>query len=473
MSQSLARGSRIIRSTLVALSACVMIATLGATSRAAPPANDNFANAVAINPNALPFTHSASITEATTEGGEPISCSYTTQSVWYRLVPTTDMWLTASGSGSLGNLSAYRDSGGGLFSLSFITCTSFGPAIFLARAGVTYYLQAGAYCCGVTGTISVAVNRAPAPVPVANFYYYPSDPSAFDTIQFYDQSNDPGQQGITSRSYDFGDGTAVDTTCCPQHRYAADGDYVVQLTVATPDGRTASTTRTVTVRTHDVAITNFRVPQTAHLGQTRQLTVSVSNTRYPERVRVELQKGVPGSYPAFQTIGTLEQFVQVRSANRPTDFVFSYTISPEDVNLGKVSFKAVANLVGTRDAFSADNEALSSPVKLNRLGPVPYSGEVYVGTGELEFALLNVAPNPARAGADLAVRLSLATEGAASVQVLDLAGRVVASRDLGVLSPGVHDTRLAWASRPSAGVYWVRLVQSGQGSRVVRVAILD
>ncbi len=473
MSQSPPRGPRVIRSIGVALSTCVLIATLGGTSHAAPPANDNFLNAIAINPNALPFAHTASITEATIEGNEPIACSYTVQTVWYRITPVTDVWLTATGSGSLTNLSVFRDNGGGLSQLSFLTCTSYGTPIFLARAGGRYYFQAGAYCCGVSGTISISVRQVPPPVPVADFGYYPSDPSSFDTIQFYDQSNDPGQQGFATRTWDFGDGTSADTTCCPTHRYTSDGDYVVRLTVTTTDGRTASVSRTLSVKTHDVAITNFKVPQTAHLGQTRQLTVSVSNTRYPEMVRVELQRGLPGSNSWFQFIGSSEQFVLARQANRSTDFTFNYTISPGDANVGKVSFKAIAYIVGARDAFSADNEALSLPIRLSRLGPVPYSGEVYANNDELEFALLNVAPNPARAGVELAVRLSLAKEGAAEVQVLDIAGRVVGSRDLGVLPPGVHDARIAWASRPSAGIYWVRLVQEGQGSRVARVAILD
>jgi PKD repeat protein len=67
--------------------------------------------------------------------------------------------------------------------------------------------------------------------------------------------------------------------CCPTHRYAADGTYEVTLTVTTPDGRSASLA-TDRVRTHDVAITKMQVPQSANVGQTRQLIVGLSNKRY-------------------------------------------------------------------------------------------------------------------------------------------------------------------------------------------------
>src|SRR5260221_8023233 len=87
-------------------------------------------------------------------------------------------------------------------------------------------------------------------------------PSIFDSLQFYDQSYDPGQVGIQSQAWNFGDG-ATATGRCPTHRYASDGDYTVQLTVTTLDDRAASTTRSVHVETHDVAITKFSAPQSA------------------------------------------------------------------------------------------------------------------------------------------------------------------------------------------------------------------
>lgn|SRR5262245_7191749 len=479
MSKPPAHRSRSIRSALAALCTCAMIGGLPDASQAAPPANDLFANASSINLNSLPFFQTVLMNEATTEGAEPIYCSYSTQTIWYRITPAADTWLNVSGAGVYGGTTVYRDTGTGLGGLQVVGCPSNTGGTFFVQAGITHYLQAGAYCCYVSGFLSLNLQQVAAPVPVANFYFYPSDPTTFDNVQFNDQSSDPGGQGIATRSWDFGDGgggTVSDTSssCCPTHRYASDGDYEVTLTVVTTDGRTASTSRTVSVRTHDVGIADFRTPQTAHVGQTREIAVSIRNTRYPEIVRVELQKGIPGQFTNFQTVGYLDQFVPARSKNKATDFVFSYTVSPADAALGKLIFRAVATPLGSRDAFFADNEAVSPLIRLGGgTGPVPVPETLFPNAGALEFAIEGVVPNPARVGSDLSVRLSLAKEGEVSLQVLDLAGRVVSARELGVLPAGRHETRLTWASRPSAGIYWVRISQPGEDPRTTRFALID
>jgi hypothetical protein len=55
----------------------------------------------------------------------------------------------------------------------------------------------------------------------------------------------------------------------------------------------------------------------------------------------------------------------VRSGGRTTDFKFSYTFTSTDASLGKVTFKAVASLIGARDALPADNEAVALPTKVS------------------------------------------------------------------------------------------------------------
>jgi hypothetical protein len=197
---------------------------------------------------------------------------------------------------------------------------------------------------------------------VASFYYYPFDASKFDVVQFIDQSYDPGGVGFAAFEWNFGDGTTA-TVQHPTHQYAADADYTVQHSVTTADGRTASTSQVVHVRTHDVAITKFAAPVAASAGQTRQITVGLNSKRYPETVEVQFFKSVPGGY---QQVGSLTQSVPVRSGNRTTDFNFSYTFTNADAQLGKVTFKAVAILLGARDALPADNEAVAPPTKVSR-----------------------------------------------------------------------------------------------------------
>jgi len=62
----------------------------------------------------------------------------------------------------------------------------------------------------------------------------------------------------------------------------------------------------------------------------------------------------------------LTQVVPVRASNRTTDFSFSYTFADVDAQIGKVTFKAVANLLGARDALPVDNQAVALPTKVNQ-----------------------------------------------------------------------------------------------------------
>jgi hypothetical protein len=259
------------------------------------------------------------------------------------------------------------------------------------------------------------------------------------------------------------------------HHFTADGDYVVTLTVTTADGRSGSGSTTVHVRTHDVAVSGFKVPQSASAGQTKQITVSIKNTRYPETVQVELSKSVPGPFFGFQTIGTLTQLVLPKGGNKSTDFSFSYTFTPDDAVIGKVTLRASAQLTTASDALPGDNIAISDLIRVNGpSGRASAAGlEVNATAGDIEFGPQAVTPNPVRAGSDLGVRLGMPEAGEVTVEALDLAGRIVASSPLGVLDAGVHDVRLVWHEHPAPGIYWVRATQAGRASRAVRVAVID
>jgi PKD domain len=198
---------------------------------------------------------------------------------------------------------------------------------------------------------------------VVGFYYNPGDPSIFDDVQFYDQSYDPAGLGIATRSWSFGDGASA-TGCCPTHRYAADGTYTLTLTVTTPDGRSASSSRDLLVRTHDVGVAGVLVPQTAIVGQTGTITVALRNSRYPETVQVQLLKSIAGG--GWQPVGVLMQHVPVRGDTSTTNFDFSYRFAREDAQLGRVSFRAVATIRGARDALSSDNTSISALVLVQK-----------------------------------------------------------------------------------------------------------
>lgn len=325
--------------------------------------NDEFANASVIS--ALPFSEVVDLSSASTEAGEPApSCAIpyggTSNTRWYAFTPTQ----TQSISGRIGNapiytvVGAYR--GNSLTGLTELGCGVFGgTATFRAEAGTTYYFLIG----GLFGQgTPVEFRLEVTPPPVASFYSIPGDPSTFDVIQFFDNSFDPGGLGISTRDWQFGDG-ATGADCCPTHRYASDGSYTTQLTVTTPDGRSASTSQTVLVRTHDVAITRFSTPNAASSGQTRRIVVSVNSKRYDETVEVQLFRSVPGG---FQQFASLTQFVPMNPKNGTTPFSFSYIFTGDDAHVGKVTFRAVASVLGARDALPADNEAIAPPIKISR-----------------------------------------------------------------------------------------------------------
>ena len=325
-----------------------------------PPApNDDFADANPV-PD-LPYSETTTTNGATRETDEPFgTClSSTDETLWWAFTPSETQTVSVSARGDMVFYAAVY-TGSSLSNLSQVACGSFDLASFLAEAGQTYFIQVGSAYLD-SGTLQFQIDVAPP--PVARFFIEPSDPSKFETVGFYGwDSSDPANVGIETYFWDFGDGTTIETDCCLEHLYGADGDYTVQLTVTTFDGRSASTSKIISIETHDVAITKFSVPKSASAGQTRTITVGVNSRRFPEQVQVNLFRSLPGG--GSTQVGSLVQSVPVRNANRTTSFSFSYTFTSEDRSVGKVTFRATATILNDRDALPADNEAISAPTKV-------------------------------------------------------------------------------------------------------------
>jgi hypothetical protein len=484
----------LVRSTRRGFLAVLLALSLGALSSpssapASPPANDNFADAQPIT--SLPFTDSGDLNGTTTEPGEPGACNGMPQTVWYSLsVPSTEsVRVDVSGSDGGVAFNVWQSSGGGIGGLSFVGCgAGFQPVQFSARAGITYYIQAGSVffgsvqmqlhvqaipppandnfaqaktvsnlpfsdlvdlssatvepgeptlptsafgpiaasawysftapvsetlltavdsCCtqpilavytgsslasltqvaGVSGfstpmtfkadagttyyfqlgRVSTSNPNTPmqfrlqvAPLPSAQFFFFPGDASVFDNVQFFDQSYDPAGIGIQTQAWDFGDGKNG-SGCCPLHRYAVDGDYTIMETVTTTDGRSASTSQMIHVRTHDVTLTTLSAPTSGKVGKAVQLVAKLGNTRYPETVEIDLLKSTPNG---FSQVSSTTQGVPVMRRNQTVDFKFTYIFTADDAAQGKVTFKAVARIISFRDALPGDNEAVAQPTKV-------------------------------------------------------------------------------------------------------------
>ena len=85
-------------------------------------------------------------------------------------------------------------------------------------------------------------------------------------------------------------------------------------------------------------------------------------------------------------------------------------------------------------------------------------------------AIRAIEPNPVRGTSGL-VRVTLADESPAQVELLDVSGRRIWSREVGALKVGDHAVRLGGATWIPAGVYLVRLTQGGK-TATARVAIV-
>jgi hypothetical protein len=337
------------------LAIVVMLALSNVISAYAAPTNDNFADAAPIS--SVPFSINADTIGATSEADEsnPCGSGYNPSSVWFSYTPPTNITLTAR---VIYNnfptvLAVYT--GSSLATLVQVGCSQYYyDTTFQAQAGTTYYFQVSGYYDVYQGAIPFMLDVTPP--PQVNINYYPGDPSIFDNISFSGSAYDP--VGIFGNTYAWtlSDGFTFDQSSF-NHQFAADGDYQVSLTFTTYDGRSNTANTTVQVRTRDVAINKFSIPQTARVNTTKTISVDVTNKRYSDNVQVVLYKGLPGG--GEQQIGVLTIYVPVR-ATRPTTFKFSYTFTSSDATVGKVTFRAIATLANGRDALPADNTAIGT-----------------------------------------------------------------------------------------------------------------
>jgi predicted lipoprotein with Yx(FWY)xxD motif len=124
-------------------------------------------------------------------------------------------------------------------------------------------------------------------------------------------------------------------------------------------------------------------------------------------------------------------------------------------------------IVTWQDLRSSNQDIYAQRVQANGQlgGTVDVSGEA-----SLAFALDPVRPNPVLGGT-LTVRFTLASGTAASLELLDVAGRRIITREVGSLGAGRHTLDLGEGRRLAPGLYLVCLRQ-GTNTRVTRVAVL-
>jgi hypothetical protein len=310
-----------------------------------PPANDDFAGAVPFS--SVPFSHSVDATAATREPDEPTACGGSAgPTVWYAFTPTT------SGSyGWFGTSSVSVYTGSSLDELTSVACSDWPGLFFYAEAGVTYYLQ--------STNAGVSLDIVPAPDPA--WCYSPEDPSVQQEV-FFTHGCGYWDPTITEYRWDFGDGTTGHDNGM-SHRFARDGNYAVTLTVDARGGRTATHTRIVQVRTHDVSIRWSSAPARGRIGRTVPIEVGIGNSRYAETVQVDFYRSTPNG---FDLVASVTKAVPVLHAKKTVPFSFEYTLTEADLAIGKVNFQVIATIQGARDAFGSDNVVITAPTIVTR-----------------------------------------------------------------------------------------------------------
>ena len=232
----------------------------------------------------MPYSDVVPMLAATVESDEGPATASFLGTAWWSYEAAASGPLLVQVSNCCGEARVYT--GDSVASLEEVPGTSsFSRRIFQAEAGTTYMFQVGHtgnVCCG--GLLGLSISEAPSISTAA--MYQPFDPSSFDTVQFSAHVFDPAAFPTESVHWNFGDGGTAEEHGA-SHRYLADGDYVVVMTARTSDGRTGTSTVTVSVRTHDVGITKLVVPQSAQVGKTKTITVEAKSARYDENVSVE------------------------------------------------------------------------------------------------------------------------------------------------------------------------------------------
>jgi hypothetical protein len=98
-------------------------------------------------------------------------------------------------------------------------------------------------------------------------------------------------------------------------------------------------------------------------------------------------------------------------------------------------------------------------------------GEVWIDVPVFTLGMTGATPNPARLG-QLMVSFVLPDRSPTRLEVLDVAGRLVASHDVGALGPGAHVFDASKNVRFSPGVYFLRLVRT-ERAMVKKATVTD
>jgi len=150
-----------------------------------------------------------------------------------------------------------------------------------------------------------------------------------------------------------------------------------------------------------------------------------------------------------------------RIDRRDRDSDWSHVADSEADGMGRITYE-------DRDV----TPGASYGYRIARLGDVPetFVGEVWVDV-PATLALSLETPRPHPVVGDLDVSFVLPSAMPATLELFDLAGRVILSREVGSLGPGRHVVHVAGRDLLEPGVHFLRLKQ-GKEARLTKVAVI-
>lgn len=215
-------------------------------------------------------------------------------------------------------------------------------------------------------------NRVGNAPPVANFSPDPSVANISDTIKFdASASNDP-DAWLVSYYWDFDDGTTqlfmreylrdVNLTAKTTHSYSEVGTYTVNLTVTDNNGAKASTTSEVTVKAHDIAITNLR---SSHIAVMPSVQVTLNVTAANK-----------GDYTGSFNVTTYYdenpiEMKQVTDLAPHTETKLTFTWNTIGVAYGRYTLKANAT-IDEDETNTTNNEFVDGTITISTTNIVDY-----------------------------------------------------------------------------------------------------
>jgi hypothetical protein len=178
------------------------------------------------------------------------------------------------------------------------------------------------------------------------------------------------------------------------------------------------------------------------------VTILYNTAPYPTAVQASVMnaESSPGRVELAWQLGAEVSSVVVERASSAGSWSPLATVVPDG-----------SRRVSWIDRSVADGGRYGYRLAITEASGVTYAGEVWVDVPAGRLALAGAVTNPSPR--NLAVAFTLASAEPATLGAFDLAGRRVATREVGSLAAGAHVVELG-AFAP--GVYWLRLAQGNE-----------